>query len=127
MERVIFNLLNNAAVYTPESSVIVVTARAGREVKSSGSVIETVSDELVLTVEDNGRGFPVEEVKNVFEKFYRLKNSRTGGTGLGLSIVKGFVEAHQGTVRLENLPGSGAKFTIVIPAEVSEISDLKNE
>jgi two-component system sensor histidine kinase KdpD len=127
MERVIFNLLNNAAVYTPQSSEIVVAARAGREVKSTGSIIETVSDELILTVEDNGRGFPAEEIENVFEKFYRLKNSRTGGTGLGLSIVQGFVKAHQGTVRLENIAGGGAKFTIVIPAEVSEISSLKNE
>ena len=54
------------------------------------------------------------------------QNSRTGGTGLGLSIVKGFVEAHEGTVILENVP-HGARFTIDIPAEVSFINNLKNE
>jgi two-component system sensor histidine kinase KdpD len=55
-----------------------------------------------------------------------LNNSKTGGTGLGLSIVKGFVEAHNGTVVLENVP-HGARFTIEIPAETSYINNLKNE
>ena len=64
--------------------------------------------------------------RNDIDKFYRLKNSKTGGTGLGLSIVKGFVEAHQGIVVLENVP-HGARFTIEIPAEVSYIKNLKNE
>ena len=127
MERVLFNLVNNAAVYTPESSVITITARAGRQLSPAATVIQTVSDELILTVADNGRGFPPEEVNRVFEKFYRLKNSRTGGTGLGLSIVKGFVEAHHGTVRLENLKEGGARFTIIIPAEVSDLSRMKDE
>ena len=47
------------------------------------------------------RGFPEEEIENVFDKFYRLKNSKAGGTGLGLSIVKGFTEALNGNVNLE--------------------------
>jgi two-component system sensor histidine kinase KdpD len=46
---------------------------------------------------------------------------------LGLSIVKGFTEAHHGTVRLENNKDGGAKFTIEIPAETSYLSNLKNE
>jgi len=82
---------------------------------------------LNLVVEDNGNGFPEDEKENVFEKFYRLKNSKTGGTGLGLSIVKGFVEAHNGTIILENNKTGGAKFTIVIPAEALATNNLRNE
>ena len=82
---------------------------------------------LILMVEDNGKGFPPDELDKVFDKFYRLKNSRTGGTGLGLSIVKGFVEAHNGQIMLENIEGGGAKFTIAIPCETTYLNNIKNE
>jgi two-component system sensor histidine kinase KdpD len=74
---------------------------------------------LVIDDDDSGNGFPPDEIEKVFNKFYRLKDSKTGGTGLGLSIVKGFVEAHNGIVYLENLPEGGARFRIEIPAEIS--------
>ena len=75
------------------------------------------ADGLQIIVEDNGNGLPPGETEKVFEKFYRLNNSTTGGTGLGLSIVKGFVEAHEGSVHLENKSPHGAKFIINIPSE----------
>ena len=90
------------------------------------SEVKKESNSLLLTVEDRGPGFPPAELKKIFDKFYRLSNVKTGGTGLGLSIVKGFVEAHNGTIILENVP-HGARFTIEIPAEVSYINNLKNE
>ncbi len=65
-------------------------------------------------------------IEKAFDKFYRIDHTKTGGTGLGLSIVKGFVEAHEGTVSLENVP-HGARFTIQIPCETSYINLLKNE
>ena len=77
------------------------------------------ADILQVIVEDNGDGFPEEEIENVFDKFYRLKNSKAGGTGLGLSIVKGFTEALKGSVSLENVSTGGARFTIEIPCEIS--------
>lgn len=114
MEHVLYNLIYNATIYIPKYSVITVKASC-------------INEKLVINVEDTGNGFPGDETEKVFDKFYRLKNSKTGGTGLGLSIVKGFVEAHDGTVRLENIPEGGAKFTIEIPAEISYLSSLKNE
>ena len=114
MEQVLFNLINNAAIYTPEKTVISINA-------------ECISDKLILTVTDNGSGFPQEEIGKVFDKFYRLQNSKAGGTGLGLSIVKGFVEAHHGTVRIENAQLGGARFVIEIPAKTTYINNLKNE
>ncbi|MBI2722464.1 MAG: hypothetical protein HYX39_09840 [Bacteroidetes bacterium] len=114
MQQALYNLLYNAIIYTPPHSIIVVSA-----VLRNGA--------LVMCIHDSGKGFPVNEKDNVFEKFYRLKNSKTGGTGLGLSIVKGFIEAHDGIIILENKDEGGAKFTISIPAETSRPSNLKNE
>jgi len=104
MEQVLQNLIQNAAVHTKSGSDIVVKANV-------------VEDNLVITVEDNGAGFPENETAKVFEKFYRLENSAAGGTGLGLSIVKGFTEAHTGTVSLQRSKSGGALFTLKIPAE----------
>lgn len=133
MEQVLYNLLYNASVYTPEYTDIFISAKNNADkvykldtATSEHSTVKRECNYLILVVEDRGPGFPKEELEKVFDKFYRLNNSRTGGTGLGLSIVKGFVEAHNGTVLLENVP-HGARFTIEIPAETSYINNLKNE
>ncbi|MEP6582806.1 MAG: ATP-binding protein [Ginsengibacter sp.] len=114
MEQIIYNLVNNAIQYTNDDSRIDITAHCHADV-------------LELTVEDNGKGFPEEEINNVFNKFYRLNNTKTGGTGLGLSIVKGFTEAMGGSVHLQNLKTGGAKFTIHIAAKTSSLKSIKNE
>ncbi len=114
MEQVLHNLIHNAVQYTPEDSLITIQT-------------SFQSDSCVIRISDNGKGFPGNELLNVFDKFYRLPNTRTGGIGLGLSIVKGFIEAHHGNIKLENKPKGGAVFTIVIPAETSFLNNLKNE
>lgn len=107
--QVLHNLIHNAATNIPKYAVITIRALC-------------VHNKLVIIVEDTGHGFPENEIEKVFEKFYRLKNSKTGGTGLGLSIARGFVESMEGTVRLENMPDGGAVFTIEIPSELSYIN-----
>jgi two-component system sensor histidine kinase KdpD len=114
MEQVLHNLIYNATLYIAENGEIKITA-------------DSKNDNLILVIEDNGTGFPADEIDKVFEKFYRLKNAKPGGTGLGLSIVKGFVEAHNGTIQLENKASGGAKFTITIPTEISFLNNLKND
>jgi two-component system sensor histidine kinase KdpD len=114
MEQVIYNLLINVTQHTAEDTLITIQA-------------DCIRDRLVLTIADNGNGFPENEIDKVFDKFYRLKGSRTGGTGLGLSIVKGFIEAHGGTVTLKNLPVQGSKFTIEINTEKSYPHKIKDE
>ena len=136
MEQVLYNLLSNALLYTPAGSVIHIYVdfdhhESGHFEKDEQNkldlIIDKKEDALKIILEDNGIGFPPEELYTVFDKFYRLKNSRTGGTGLGLSIVKGFVEVHGGMVIAENVPTGGARFTIILPAETSYINNLKNE
>lgn len=114
MEQVFQNLIHNAINYTSENTVITIEASEQH-------------DNCVIVISDNGNGISESEKQYVFDKFYRVPNSKTGGVGLGLSIVKGFVEAHNGRIKLENNVDGGAKFTIEIPAEASYINNLKNE
>jgi two-component system sensor histidine kinase KdpD len=104
MERVFCNLLENAAKYTPPGSHIDVIAR------QSGAWVEIV-------VQDDGPGLPPGREDTLFDKFARgREESAIVGMGLGLSIVRAIVEAHDGTVRAENRPEGGARFTIRLPA-----------
>lgn len=114
LEQVIYNLLINASIYTPAESVTSISAACHADV-------------LEIVIEDEGPGFPKEEIKNVFDKFYRLEHTATGGTGLGLSIVKGFTEAMGGRIALENKISGGARFTIHIPVAVSPLKNLADE
>jgi len=114
MEQVLLNLIGNALQHTSEGTDIVIKA-------------DCIDEKLAIEISDSGKGFPETEIHRVFDKFYRVQGSRPGGTGLGLSIVRGFVEAHHGTVTLKNLPLRGALFSIVIPTEVTYINRLKNE
>jgi two-component system sensor histidine kinase KdpD len=121
MQQVLNNLLGNAAFYTPEGSLI--TINVGVEKNKNYEQPE----KIIISVSDNGKGFPEDEISKVFDKFYRLKNSKTGGTGLGLSIAKGFVEAHDGNISLNNAENGGAQFRILVPAETSYLNNQKNE
>ncbi|HEY3389746.1 MAG TPA: sensor histidine kinase KdpD [Prolixibacteraceae bacterium] len=105
VEQVLHNLVLNATQNTPAGTLI---------------RVKFFHDNGFLTIQvmDRGPGFPVDDLPNVFNKFYRGKDAKTGGTGLGLSIVKGFVEAQNGTVTAENRQNGGAIFTIKIPVKI---------
>jgi len=109
MERALHNLVLNATQNAPH----------GSEIKM---IFFSDHDLLTIQVMDRGPGFPPSELPSLFEKFYRGKDAKAGGTGLGLSIVKGFIEAHKGTITAENRPDGGALFTIKIPVKTSEIN-----
>ena len=99
--------------HTPKGSLIKIEAKHAEN-----------SCEVIIS--DNGGGFPIDKMEAVFNKFYRLNNN-IGGTGLGLSIVKGFTEAMNGTIHLQNKTNGGAKFTIKIPAETTTIEAYGNQ
>ncbi|MEZ5170497.1 MAG: HAMP domain-containing sensor histidine kinase [Acidimicrobiia bacterium] len=103
MSRVIRNLLDNAAVHGAGRVEVAVTA--------NGSWAQVVID-------DNGDGVPIQDRQRVFERFVRLDESRaraSGGTGIGLAIVKEGVEAHGGTVTVQDSPLGGARFVVALP------------
>jgi two-component system sensor histidine kinase KdpD len=106
MQQVLTNLLSNAGLHTPPGTTVEICAK-------------TEKDTLVLTVADTGPGIPPESLTRVFDKFHRARNAPTGGTGLGLSLVKGFVEAHGGSVAAGNRPGGGAIFTVRLPLQMN--------
>ncbi len=114
LEQIVGNILNNAVLYTAAEDAICISATVHADV-------------LEVIIEDSGKGFPDAEIAQVFDKFYRLKDSKAGGTGLGLSIVKGFTEALGGRIGLENRREGGARFTIQISAETSYLKNLKHE
>lgn len=106
ISRVLTNLLDNAARYTPPSGHILLSAyRAGGHV--------------IIKVKDAGIGIPPEDLPHVFDRFYRVAAARdreSGGTGLGLAIVRSIVRAHHGTVVVESELGRGTTFTIDLPS-----------
>jgi len=114
MEQVIYNLILNSCQHSPPGSAIRFEA-------------EYNEGYLIIKVEDNGKGFLPGLLDKVFNKFFRVDNSKAGGLGLGLSIVKGLVEAHKGTVKVENLQSGGARFTIYIPSEIPDMMKIKSE
>ncbi|MDD4930249.1 MAG: sensor histidine kinase KdpD [Gallionella sp.] len=103
VERVFANLLENAVKYTQPGTPIEISATGG-------------SNELVVTISDQGRGIPAGEEKRIFEKFHRVASEgNQGGAGLGLTICRFIVEAHGGRIWADNLPSGGAAFHFALP------------
>jgi signal transduction histidine kinase len=106
MEQIINNLLSNAAKYSPEGGLILVSERIR-------------AGDYQVTIEDEGIGMTSEQIDKIFDKFYRVDASDMGveGTGLGMTIVKYIVEAHKGKIKVESEPGKGTAVTFTIPME----------
>jgi signal transduction histidine kinase len=107
MRRAIWNLLDNAAKYSPNGTRI--TAR-----------VASLAGWAAVSVQDQGPGIPPEDRIRIFQKFVRGSADTKGavkGTGIGLAMVDAIVRAHGGRVDLESEPGSGSRFTILLPAE----------
>ena len=107
IHRVLENVVQNAAKYMDKSE--------------GGRVSLTVTEEpdrVWIRVDDNGPGIREEDLRHIFERFYRsdaARSTKKGGSGLGLSIVKTIVEAHGGTVHAESTEGAGTtlRFSIL--------------
>ena len=106
-QNVIFNLLDNAVKY-------------GKPGEKLDVYLKTWNDDnwLYLSVRDTGVGIKKEDLKKVFEKFYRVHTGNVHdvkGFGLGLAYVKKMVELHQGEIRVDSEYGKGTTFTIKLP------------
>jgi two-component system sensor histidine kinase KdpD len=105
LEQVLFNLLDNAAKYTPPETTIRIEGRR------NGNRVE-------LSIIDEGPGIPEADIERVFDKFYRVHaaDRKRAGTGLGLAICRGFIEAMGGTIVGRNRADrTGAALTITLP------------
>jgi len=105
VEHILYNLLDNAAKYSPEGSTVVLEGHVEGE-------------QLVLAVTDSGPGITPEDQAKLFAHFHRLEASnlrRTNGFGLGLVVCRRLVEAHGGSIRVKSVPGQGATFSISLP------------
>lgn len=103
--NVIFNLMENAFKYRRDTLVLIV--RTWNE-----------KNKFCISIQDNGIGIKKENLKRIFEKFYRIPTGNVHdvkGFGLGLSYVKKIVEGHKGTIRVESEINIGTKFIIIIP------------
>jgi signal transduction histidine kinase len=108
LERVVANLLTNAAKFSPATTPI--TCRLADD-----------GDWIVVEVSDAGRGIDGSEQERIFERFYQsdaLSTRDVGGFGIGLSLVRRFAEAHGGTVEVRSAAGQGATFTVRLPRAV---------
>lgn len=107
LRQALVNIVHNAMKYTPEGAAIALRVRY---------------DECcaVFEVQDQGPGIPAEDLAKIFDRFYRVDESRSreaGGTGLGLSIAQWNVEMHGGTIAASSTVGEGATFRVTLPAD----------
>jgi len=105
LARAVTNVIANAIKYSP----------SGKEVKV---VVRLEDVEMLIEVKDNGYGISREDLKRIFEKFYRVpraENADQPGTGLGLALVKEIMESHGGQVHVESEMGAGSTFALRLP------------
>jgi signal transduction histidine kinase len=96
-------LVDNAVRHSPRGGQVTI------HVKETGG-------QATLVVDDDGPGIHPDDLPHVFDRFWRAADAPEGGTGLGLAIAAWIVERHGGTIRAENRPAGGARFTAVLPA-----------
>ena len=111
LDKILYNLLSNAAKYNKEDGFIQVSL----------SYDETDKDFILLKIKDNGKGISKEKQKNLFKRFYEgdYRKFNTIGTGIGLSLTKDLVELHGGTISVESEVDHGTEFMVRIPIERS--------
>ncbi len=109
--QVFDNLINNATKYAPESTVIIRLSVDG--------------DNAVINVIDNGPGIDKEHLERIFQRFYRVPETRMSvrGSGLGLYICRQIIIAHSGTIKAESDNGQGTTFYITMPIVEGDESD----
>jgi two-component system sensor histidine kinase VicK len=106
--QVLMNLLVNAAAYSPDGGRIDIEIRA----RDGG---------VRLSVHDQGVGIPADDLPHIFDRFFRIRQTRSArnGYGLGLYVARAFVDAHGGRINVESAPGAGSTFHVWLPVASS--------
>jgi signal transduction histidine kinase len=101
------NLISNAIKFSPAHSSIRISSKLERQ-------------NVLFSVQDQGRGIPRNKLENIFERFQQVDASdsrQKGGTGLGLAICRHIIEQHQGKIWVESVYGQGSTFYFLIPQQ----------
>jgi heavy metal sensor kinase len=117
LREAITNVIDNAIKYSPVASTIHLR-------------VHPEQGHAVLEVEDQGPGVPREYRDRIFDRFFRVDEGRSrdrGGSGLGLAIAKWAVEVNRGRISIEDAPGGGALFRIVLPTEMKDVHRNQGE
>jgi two-component system, OmpR family, phosphate regulon sensor histidine kinase PhoR len=104
LELAVVNLLENALKYSPDPHIVVETGKS--------------DNDFFISVKDNGIGIEKKYQKDIFKKFYRVPTGdvhNVKGFGLGLNFVKKIIDAHDGKIKVNSLPGIGTEFRLFIP------------
>ena len=106
MDKIIFNLLSNAAKYTHEGGSVTLQVATNNRY-----------DHIIIQVKDTGVGIPKEKMKHLFSRFYDgdYRNNRTSGTGLGLALTRDLIYLHGGRITCDSVEGQGTTFTLEVP------------
>ncbi|SJZ85502.1 Signal transduction histidine kinase [Pilibacter termitis] len=114
LEQLVIILLENAIKYSVDKKEVVIT-------------IGEVDNRFVFSVQDFGEGMESEEVKRIFDRFYRIDKARArtkGGNGLGLSIAKQLIENYKGKIDVTSELGRGTTFTISLPLAINQYETI---
>ncbi|MGC8803480.1 MAG: two-component regulator propeller domain-containing protein, partial [Bacteroidales bacterium] len=111
IEKIIYNLISNAIKYTPQGGKVTVTIGVNQD-----------HSQMFLSVEDTGIGINQDELKKIFDKYYRIRKARdpinqATGFGIGLYLSQKLAELHQGKLEVKSVVGKGSCFTLSLPWE----------
>jgi two-component system sensor histidine kinase BarA len=132
LRQVFLNLVENAIKFTPAGGAVTLRAQMvevdtnGPESEDGFALLAPTLSRLEVRVLDTGIGIPAREKSKVFDAFYQVDSSSTreyGGTGLGLSIVKRLVEAHSGTIAVEDNAPKGTVFVVSLPQVAPAVAE----
>ena len=113
LDKIIFNLLSNAAKYTGERGIVLLDVSTNR-----------TYDHITIRVSDNGPGIPKNKQKNLFTRFYDgdYRRNQTFGTGLGLALTQELVALHRGNIYCKSIEGQGTTFIVQLPIKKDNFS-----
>lgn len=106
-DRILGNLLTNAAKYSPHGSSIVIST-------------EIDGLEARISVTDQGPGISPHDQERVFDRFFRVRGGRSSGSGMGLAVAARYVEVQGGRIWVDSIPGKGSRFTFTLPLDSDE-------
>ncbi len=115
LDKILYNLISNAAKYVEEGGAIQLTL----------SYYDEGKDQILISVKDDGAGIAKGAQQSLFQRFYEgdYRRHNTTGTGIGLSLVKDLVALSHGTITVESDEGEGCEFSVILPIDISYFDD----